>query len=105
LIAYLVVQRTGEIGVRMALGAQRGEVTWMMMRRTLVWIGGGVGLGIPLALGTSGVAQNLVFGLSAADPGTLIGAAIMISAMGLAAGYLPARRATRVDPVIALRHD
>jgi predicted permease len=103
LIAYHVVQRTSEIGIRMALGAQRGEVLWVMLRRALVWIAVGVAAGIPLALSASRVAQGLLFGLSSADPGPLIGAAGVMSALGLLAAYIPARRATRVEPMIALR--
>jgi predicted permease len=105
LIAYHVVQRTSEIGIRMALGAQRREVLWVMLRRALVWIALGVAAGIPLALSASRVAQGLLFGLSATDTGTMIGAAIVISAMGLLAACIPARRASRVDPMIALRSE
>jgi ABC-type antimicrobial peptide transport system permease subunit len=74
-----------------------------MLRRALVWISAGVGAGVPLALSTSRVAQNLLFGLSPTDTATLVVAAIVISAMGLIAAYIPARRASRVDPLIALR--
>jgi predicted permease len=103
LIAYHAVQQTSEIGIRMALGAQRGDVLWVMLRRALGWIAAGVGIGIPLALTASRVPQKLLFGLSATDPGALIGAAIVMSAMGLLAAYIPARRASRLDPLIALR--
>jgi predicted permease len=103
LIAFHVVQRTSEIGIRMALGAQRSHVLWVTLRRGLAWIAAGVAVGIPLALGASRVAQGLLFGLSATDPGPLIGAAGVMSAMGLLAAYIPARRATRVEPMVALR--
>lgn len=105
LIAYQVVQRTGEIGIRMALGAQRSHVLWMTVRRGLAWIATGIAVGIPLALSASHLAQGLLFGLSASDTGTLIGAAGLMSAMGLLAAYIPARLASRVDPLVALRSD
>jgi predicted permease len=105
LIAYYAVQRTSEIGIRMALGAQPRDVVWVMLRRALVWIAAGIAVGIPLALSASGVAQRLLFGLNASDPGVLIAAAIVMAAMGVIAGYLPARRAARVDPLVALRCD
>jgi predicted permease len=103
LIAYQVVQRTSEIGIRMALGARRSDVLLAMLRRSLVWVIAGILVGVPLALSTSRVAQNLLFGLRATDVRTLIGAAMVMFAMGTVAGYIPARRASRVDPLVALR--
>ena len=104
-IAYHVVQRTNEIAIRMALGAQRGQVLRATLQHGLVWIVAGVAIGVPLALSVSRVAQGLLFGLSTTDPATLIGAAGVMFAMGLLAGYLPARRASRVDPLRSLRCD
>jgi predicted permease len=103
LIAYHVVQRTSELGIRMALGASRRQVLWVTVRQGLAWIAAGVMLGIPLAVSASRVAQGLLYGLSATDASVLIGAATVMSAMGLLAAYVPARRASRVDPLIALR--
>jgi predicted permease len=103
LIAYDVVQRTSEIGIRMALGAQPGHVLWVTVRRGVAWIAAGVAAGVPLALSASRVARGLLFGLSAADAGALIGAAGVMAAMGLLAAYIPARRASRIDPLLALR--
>jgi predicted permease len=103
LIAYQVVQRTSEIGIRMALGAERRHVLWITVRRGLAWIAAGLAVGMPLALSASRVARGLIFGLSATDPGVLMAAAGLISVMGLLAAYIPARRASRVDPLIALR--
>ena len=103
LIAYHVTQRTSEIGIRMALGARRGDVLLTMLRRAFTWIAVGVLLGVPLALSASRLAQGLLFGLSTTDPPTLIGAIVVIGLMGLLAAYVPARRASRVDPVVALR--
>jgi predicted permease len=103
LIAYQVVRRTSEIGIRMALGARRCDVIWAMLRRGLVWIASGTAIGVPVALIASRVTQGLLFGMSTTDPATLIVAAGVMSAMGLLAGYIPAHRASRVDPVVALR--
>jgi predicted permease len=105
LIAYHVVQRTSEIGIRMALGAQRSDVLLATLQRGLVWIAAGVAAGVPLALSAARVAQGLLFGLSPSDPGPLLTAAAVMSAMGLLAAYIPARRASRVDPLVALRHE
>ena len=105
LIAYQVVQRTSEIGIRIALGAQRGEVLRAILLPGLAWIAAGVAIGVPLALSTSRLAQGLLFGLSAADPRTLLGAATIMFAIGLLAAYVPARRASRLDPLAALRHE
>jgi ABC-type antimicrobial peptide transport system permease subunit len=105
LIAYHVVQRTSEIGIRMALGAPRGHVLRVTLRRCLGWVAAGVAIGIPLALSASRVAEGLLFGLDATDAFTLMAAAGVMSAMGLLAGYIPARRASRLDPLAALRRD
>ncbi len=103
LIAYHVVQRTSEIGIRMALGAQRRTVLWSALERGLGWIAIGVAAGIPLALVAAHAARGLLFGLGPADAGALIGAAALMSLLGLAAAYVPARRASRIDPLQALR--
>jgi predicted permease len=103
LIAYHVVQRTAEIGIRMALGAGRGQVLRVTLQRGLAWIALGVAAGIPLALGASRVAQGLLFGLRATDAATLTAAAAVMVAVGLLAAYIPARRASRIDPLAALR--
>jgi hypothetical protein len=105
LISYQVVQRTSEIGVRMALGAQRGHVLRAVLRQTLTWIAAGIALGVPLALSLSRFAQSLLFGLDATDVSTLTLSVSVLSALGLVAGYLPARRASRIDPLVALRYE
>jgi ABC-type antimicrobial peptide transport system permease subunit len=105
LIAHHVVQHTNEIGIRMALGAQRGDVLQVLLRRAVVWIVSGVALGVPLALSVSRVAQGLLFGLSGTDAGALLTAAGLVTAMGLLAAFLPAVRALRLDPLTALRAD
>jgi ABC-type antimicrobial peptide transport system permease subunit len=105
LIGYQVVQRTNEIGIRMALGAQRTDVLWGTLRRALVWTVAGVGLGIPLALVASRAAESLLFDLSPMDVMTLSAAAVIMVMLGALAAYIPARRASRVDPLTALRYE
>lgn len=102
-VSYSVGRRTREIGIRMALGAQRGKVLRMVLAGGMipVWVGIAVGVGAALAL--TRLIQSFLYGLKAADPVTFVGVALAFSAAALLASYLPARRATRVDPVIALR--
>ena len=103
LLAYGVARRTPEIGLRMALGAQRGRMSWMILRESLVLATIGLAIGVPLALAGTKVLASLLFGLDARDPATLIGASLFTIALAAVAGYLPARRAARVDPLNALR--
>jgi predicted permease len=105
LIGYHVVQRTNEIGIRMALGAQRAEVLWSTLRRALVWMAAGIAAGIPLALAASRTAENLLFGLNPMDVVTLSAAAALMLLLGALAAFIPARRASRVDPLVALRYE
>jgi predicted permease len=105
LIGYQVAQRTSEIGIRMALGAQRGQVMWATLQRALAWTAAGVALGIPLALTASYSAEKLLFGLTPLDMATLVSAAIIMAALGALAACIPARRASRVDPMVALRYE
>ena len=103
LLAYSVARRTPEIGLRMALGAARGRVQWMVLRESLVLSAIGLLVGVPLALAGTRVLAALLFGLAPGDAVTLAAAATAIVILAVAAGYLPARRAARVDPLIALR--
>ena len=105
LIGYQVVQRTSEIGIRMALGAQRTEVLWAILRRALAWTAAGVALGIPFALTASRTAESLLFGLNPMDMVALSAATVLMLALGPLAAYLPAYRASRVDPLVALRYE
>jgi predicted permease len=104
-MAHAVSRRTNEIGVRMALGAQPGSILAMVMRETLLLVVVGVAAGVPVALGTSRLVRSELYGLSPGDPITIsLTALIMLAVAGLA-GYLPARRATKVDPIEALRDE
>jgi predicted permease len=103
LLTYGVARRTPEIGLRMALGAPQGTVRWMVIRESLVLVALGIVLGVPTALAGTKILQSLLFGLDARDPLTLAAAAAFMGGLALFAAYLPARRAARVDPMIALR--
>jgi putative ABC transport system permease protein len=103
-IAYSVSCRTQEIGIRLAVGASRGTILWMISRQTLVLTMAGLAVGIPCALAASHLLGHMLFGISAEDPATLVFTTVALAVVAALAGYLPARRATRVDPVFALRY-
>ena len=102
-LAYAVTERTREIGIRMALGAKKSDVTLMLLKRTLLLVMGGLVLGGCGALVLTRVLAKFLFETKPDDPGTFLTVAAILGATGLVAGLLPARRATRVDPVVALR--
>lgn len=104
-MSYTVSGRTREIGVRMALGAQRRDVLWMVLREALVLVGVGVIVGVPAAFGTSRLLQNMLYALSGVDPLSMSVAVAMLLMVAAIAGYIPARRATKVDPMVALRYE
>jgi len=102
-IAYVATQRTREIGIRMALGAQTGDVRRLFLRHGLLLTGSGIALGIAVALALTRVVSALLFGVSPMDPVTYIAVAASLATIALFATYLPARRASRTDPIVALR--
>ena len=104
-LSYAVAQRTNEIGIRMALGAERATVIGMVLRETAVLIGIGLAAGVPASLASARLIQSKLFGLKPADPVTLAAALGIMTAVAIASGYLPARRASKVDPLIALRYE
>jgi predicted permease len=105
LMSYAVTRRTREIGIRIALGAQTGLVLWMVLRETLVVIVIGLAVGIPCSLAATRLIAGQLFDLSPKDPLTLGIVSLALLAVGTLAGYLPSRRATQIDPLVALRHE
>ncbi len=105
IMAYVVARRTTEIGIRMALGAKRSAVQWMVLRDAFLLVVIGIAVGIPAAASLTRFAKSLLFGVEANDPITITCAALLMLLIAAAAGYLPARRASRVDPMIALRYE
>ncbi len=104
-ISYMVARRTNEVGIRMALGAQPPDLLWLILRERLWLIVIGVATGLPSALGAARLASSFLFGLKPSDPATIGLATFVMIAAGLFAGYLPARRATKDDPMVALRYE
>jgi putative ABC transport system permease protein len=104
-LAYSVAQRTHEIGIRMALGAAAGDVLRMVLRRTLALAATGIAIGAAAALATTRVLANLLFEVKPSDPATFVTVAALLAGIAVLASWVPARRATRVDPVEALRYE
>jgi predicted permease len=105
IMSFTVGGRVKEIGLRMALGAQRSAMLWMVLRQTGKLVLLGAAMGIPLALVGSYLLSSMLFGLSATDPLSMIIAVLLLAAVAFLAGLIPARRATQVDPMVALRYE
>ena len=104
-VSYVVAQRTNEIGLRMALGAQRPDVLWMVLKQGLGMAAAGAIAGLFGAWVLRQLMARLVFGISPADPATFVAAALLLIAFAGTASYVPARRAAKVDPMVALRYE
>jgi putative ABC transport system permease protein len=104
-IAYAVTERTREIGIRMALGARRGDVMSMVLGRGLLMAAAGIAIGLPVAFGLSRFLESALYGIAPSDPITYLAIPLVLLTAALLAAYLPARRATRVEPVVALRQE
>jgi ABC-type antimicrobial peptide transport system permease subunit len=105
ILSYGVASRTREIGIRMALGSQRRRVLSLIMREGMILVFIGLIVGFPIVFAITRFAASLLFGLTPTDPVSLIAAALLMFVVALAASYLPARRATKVDPLVALRYE
>jgi ABC-type antimicrobial peptide transport system permease subunit len=107
LLSFTLVQRTSEMGIRMALGARRRDVVWLVLSDALLLVLMGIAIGVPSALAVARLAANqisgLLFGLNPADPAIMVMAALVLGSVAAIAAYLPARRASRVDPMVVLR--
>src|SRR5436305_13838929 len=104
MISYAVARRTSDVGIRMALGAQRGDVTRLVLRDTMVVVSVGVAVGLAGALGAGRVVSSLLFGLAPTDPTAFAAATLLLTGVAALASYVPARRASQVDPMAALRY-
>jgi predicted permease len=105
LIAYGVARRTSEIGLRLALGATRQQVIWIVAKRNLALVGAGAAVGLPLAIAGSSLVEGQLFGVEGSDPAMLGLAIVVLAVAAVAAASVPTLRATKIQPVIALRHD
>jgi putative ABC transport system permease protein len=104
-MAYTVAQRSHEMGIRMALGARASDVRLLVVRQALVLAAMGVGAGLAASILAMNVMSSLLFGVTATDPAVFAGVTIMMAGVALLASYIPARRATRVDPMVTLGCD
>src|SRR5713101_6104627 len=103
--SYAVSQRTPELGIRLALGASTGGILWLVIREGMKPVAFGLVIGLAAALALTRVAQSLLFGVSATDPLTFAANALLFLCVGLLACWFPARRAAKVDPMVALRYE
>jgi predicted permease len=105
LMSYVVSRRTNEIGIRMALGAARFNVGWLVMREILLLVAVGIAVGIPITFAGSRLVRNMLYGFRGTDPASLAAAVILLLLVAVFAGYFPASRASKVDPMVALRYE
>lgn len=104
-MSYTVVRRQGEIGIRLALGASSGSVVWLVMRDVLLMLGAGLAAGVAASLAAGRLVTSLLYGVKPSDPVTMAGAVLVLATATAVAGYLPARRASRLEPTVTLREE
>ena len=104
-MAFVVARRRKELGIRLALGAQPGLVIWLVMREVLLLLAIGLAVGIPAAMALGGYVSSQLYGIEPRDPWIAGSTVIVLSLVSAAAGLIPAHRASRIDPILALRHE
>ena len=104
-VAYSVAQRTREMGIRMALGAQKKDVLTLVLRKGLVLVAWGSAIGMVACFWLARLIANQLYGVGPYDPATLVSVAVLLASVAMVASYIPARRATKVDPLVALRYE
>ncbi|MCP5110585.1 MAG: FtsX-like permease family protein, partial [bacterium] len=104
-MAFVVARRTKELGVRMALGAQPGSVIWLVMREVLLLVAIGLAIGVPSAFGLGRFVSSQLYGIEGSDPWIAAIAMVVLIAVSSAAGFIPAQRASRINPILALRYE
>jgi predicted permease len=104
-MAFVVARRKKELGIRLALGAQPGFVIWLVMREVLLLLAIGLAIGVPAALGLGRYVASQLYGIDAQDPTIALATVALLSLVSAAAGLIPAHRASRIDPILALRHE
>jgi len=104
-MSYAVTRRTREIGIRMALGAERGRVLWLVLKEVAIMTAVGIAAGLSVAFWLTRQVQSQLFGLAPNDPATLTAASVLLAFIAIGAGYIPARRATTIDPIVSLRSE
>jgi ABC-type antimicrobial peptide transport system permease subunit len=104
-MAYTVARRTSEIGIRMAFGANGRSVAWLVVRESVAMVAAGMAIGVPAALALGRFVRSMLYSVAPNDPWSFIAAVLLLAAAGAAAAYFPARRASRLDPMTALRND
>jgi ABC-type antimicrobial peptide transport system permease subunit len=104
-MAFVVARREKELGIRLALGAQPGYVIWLVMREVLLLLALGLAVGIPAALLLGRYVSAQLYGIEAHDPTIAIATTVLLALVSVAAGLIPAHRASRIDPILALRHE
>jgi ABC-type antimicrobial peptide transport system permease subunit len=104
-MAFVVVRRKKELGIRLALGAQPGYVIWIVMKEVLLLLGIGLAIGIPSAMLAGRYISSQLYGIQPNDPFIAMATTVLLAVVSVAAGFIPAHRASRIDPILALRHE